>query len=203
MATDTKGLPTPRPGDPPLTAKGKMPPRRSWVWFVVVLVANFLLVRALMPDPDAPLTVPYTLFKEQAEKGNVQEIHSRGDAITGRFAAPITYPPAVEPAKAASSKQRPAAREQPRTGTTFTTTLPTFVDPGLEAFLIEHKVEISARPIEEGRGFISTLLLGFGPALLIIGLYVWMFRRAGQGGGMMGGGLMGIGKSKARRYDQE
>src|SRR5437870_6653420 len=33
-------------------------------------------------------------------------------------------------------------------------------------------------------------------------MYVWLFRRAQQGGGF-GGGLMGIGKSKARRYDQE
>jgi cell division protease FtsH len=32
--------------------------------------------------------------------------------------------------------------------------------------------------------------------------YFWMYRRASQGGGL-GGGLMGIGKSKARRYDQE
>ena len=30
-----------------------------------------------------------------------------------------------------------------------------------------------------------------------------MFRRAAQQGGGIGGGLMGIGKSKARRYDQE
>src|SRR4029434_1632785 len=45
-------------------------------------------------------------------------------------------------------------------------------------------------------------VFGFGPALVFIGFYIWMFRRmAQQGGGM--GGLMGIGKSKARRYDQE
>ena len=207
MATDTKALPTRRPGDSPPAGKAKMPPQRTWVWFVVVLIANFLLMRALLPEADAPLTVPYTLFKEQAAKGNVKEIHSRGDAITGRFATPVTYPLPADPAKTsgapATSNQRTAAREQPKTGTTFTTTLPTFVDPGLEAFLIAHNVEISAKVIDEGRGFISTLLFGFGPALLIIGLYVWMFRRAAQGGGMMGGGLMGIGKSKARRYDQE
>src|SRR5690606_22841550 len=42
----------------------------------------------------------------------------------------------------------------------------------------------------------------FGPALLIILFYVWLFRRAArQGGGL--GGLMGIGRSKARRYDAE
>jgi cell division protease FtsH len=49
---------------------------------------------------------------------------------------------------------------------------------------------------------LTTLLFGFGPALLFIGFYVWMFRRAQQGGGL-GGGLMGIGRSRARRYDQE
>jgi cell division protease FtsH len=80
--------------------------------------------------------------------------------------------------------------------------LPTFVGPNLESFLIDHGVEISAKPTEEGGSLLTTLLYGFGPALLFIGFYVWMFRRAAQQGGM-GGGLFGIGKSRARRYDQE
>ena len=80
--------------------------------------------------------------------------------------------------------------------------MPAFVDPGLEAFLIEHKVEISAEPIPEGGSPWATLIFGFAPALLLIVFYVWMFRRASQQGGGMGG-LMGIGRSKARRYDQE
>jgi len=73
-----------------------MPPQRTWVWFVVVLIANFLLMRALLPEADAPLTVPYTLFKEQVTKDNVQAIYSRGETLTGRFAAPVTYPPLGE-----------------------------------------------------------------------------------------------------------
>ena len=197
----------PRHPVPPAPGKRKMPPQRAWLWFAAILLVNFLLVRTLLPDPEAPLTVPYTLFKEQVAKGNVRAIHSRGDAITGLFVTAITYPlpvpkgtPAEKPPPAPGTRSAPAG--EPRTGTLFTTALPTFVDPGLEAFLIEHKVEISAKPIDEGRGFLATLLFGFGPALLLIGLYVWMFRRAGQGG-LLGGGLMGIGKSKARRYDQE
>ena len=93
-------------------------------------------------------------------------------------------------------------RGPPRTSVNFVTTLPAFVDPGLERFLIDNGVEISAEPIEEGGSALSTLLFGFGPALLLIGFYVWLFRRAAQRGGL-GGGLMGIGKSKARRFDQE
>src|SRR5207248_3158084 len=88
-----------------------------------------------------------------------------------------------------------------RTSKTFTTTLPAFVDPGLESFLIGRKVEISAIPIQSGSPW-ATFLFGFGPAILIIVFYVWMYRRASQGGGL-GGALMGIGKCKARRYDQE
>jgi cell division protease FtsH len=57
--------------------------------------------------------------------------------------------------------------------------------------------------MEEGSSPLTTLLFGFGPALLFIGFYVWMFRRMAKQGGGMGGGIMGIGKSKARRYDQE
>src|SRR6185437_9891584 len=108
--------------------------------------------------------------------------------------------PKGEPSSTSARSSR--APEAPKSVTAFTTVLPSFVDPGLEAFLIYHRVEISAKPIDEGGSPWTTLLLGFGPAVLIIGFYVWMFRRAQQGGGM-GGGLMGIGKSKARRYDQE
>jgi len=97
-----------------------------------------------------------------------------------------------------------AARRGPsKTVRTFTTTLPSFVDPGLEAFLIDHGVEISAEPIHEGSSPWATLFFAFAPALLFIGFYVWMFRRAAQQGGGLGGGLMGIGRSRARRYDQE
>jgi len=198
-----------KPGAPKGTWQLKMPPRKVWLWFVLILLANFLLGRLLTPGPEAPVTVPYTLFKEEVAKRNVQAIHSRGDTITGRFKAPITYPPASEKSTApkgepqAKSEPGAASREAPKPVSSFTTTLPSFVGPGLEAFLIDHGVEISAKPIQEERSPLATLLYSFGPGLLFIAFYVWMFRRAAQQGGGLGGGIMGIGKSKARRYDQE
>jgi cell division protease FtsH len=211
-----------KPGDPKGTGKATVPPGRTWLWFLAILLVNYLLMRFLVPGPDAPVTVPYTLFKEQVSKGNVEAIHSQGETITGRFKTPVTYPPADEKSampsgqpknadqksEAASGEskttsERPLSlRDAPKTVSHFTTTLPSFVDPGLEAFLINHGVEISAKPIEEGGNPILNLLFGFGPALLFIGFYIWMFRRAAQQGGGIGG-LMGIGRSKARRYDQE
>jgi len=179
-----------------------LPPRRAWAVFLVVLFLNYLLMRHFFPGAAEPITVPYTVFKEQAAKENVAAIYSRGTSIEGRFKAPVTWPAPSGEQAARGPKGTPAP--QPRTGDTFTTELPAFVDPGLERFLIDRGVEISAVPIREGGGW-ATLLFGFGPAILIIAFYVWIYRRAARGGGMggMGGGLMGIGRSKARRYDQE
>src|ERR687894_796960 len=185
------------PPDEPRRASGPerqstMPPRRTWLWFALILLANFLVVRFLFPGPEAPVEVPYTFFKEEVRAGNVEAIYSQGDTVEGRFEEPVTYPPKGEGGSEPSS-----------TSETFTTVLPSFVDPGLEELLISNGVEISAEPIQEGGGLWQTLLFAFGPALLLIGGYIWLYRRAqGQGGGV-GGALTSVGRSRARRYDQE
>ncbi|HEV3477608.1 MAG TPA: ATP-dependent metallopeptidase FtsH/Yme1/Tma family protein, partial [Rubrobacteraceae bacterium] len=160
-----------------------MPPRRSWLWFVLILLANFLLVRLLFPGPEAPVQIPYTFFKEQVREGNVEAIYTRGDSVEGRFEKPVTYPPKGQESPEAGSTQ-------PRTSKTFTTVLPSFVipDPALEQFLIDNGVQITAEPIQEGGSLWQTLLFAFGPALLLIGGYIWLYRRAQQqGGGGIGG----------------
>ena len=141
-----------------------MPPRRTWLWFALILLANFLVVRLLFPGPEAPVEAPYTFFKEEVRAGNVEAIYSQGDTIEGRFEEPVTYPPEGE------QDTEPAA--QPRTSDTFTTVLPSFVDPGLEELLIDNGVEISAEPIQQGGSLWQTLLFAFGPALLLIGGYI-------------------------------
>jgi cell division protease FtsH len=195
------------PGSPqqPM-ANMKIPPRRAWLWFAIALLVNFLAVRLFMPGAETTVTVPYTLFKDEVSKHNVQSIYSRGETMSGRFTNAVTFPPPGETGTAQGEKAK-AVRGIPRRGppvtsTNFVTTLPAFVDPGLEQFLIDNGVEISAEPIDQASSPLATLLYGFGPALLLIGFYVWLFRRA-QGGAGLGGGLMGIGKSKARRFDQD
>src|ERR671921_850855 len=177
-------------------AKRTMPPARSWLWFALILLANFLLVRFLFPGPEAPVEVPYTFFKEEVRAGNVEAIYSQGDTVEGRFENPVTYPPKGEEG---SQPDAPPSR----TSKTFTTVLPSFVDPGLEELLTDNGVETGAEPIQEGGGWLTTLLFAFGPALLLIGGYIWLYRRAQQQGGGMGSALTGVGRSRARRYDQE
>jgi cell division protease FtsH len=62
-------------------------------------------------------------------------------------------------------------------------------------------VVINARPLEEPPSLLLTLLISFGPALLMIGIFVWLSRRAAsQLGGM--GGAFGPRRSTARRVDK-
>lgn len=169
--------------------KFAIPSRRVWLTFIAILAANYLLGRIFFPSATVA-TVPYTLFKSEVERRNVQSIYSSGPSITGRFVAAVRYP-------------RDSTAEHPsRQVTNFATELPTFADPGLEALLISNGVEISAKPIQDENTWMS-LLFSFAPTLLIIAMYVWIFRRATKQGGGLGGALTGgLGRSTARRVDQ-
>ncbi|HKB55496.1 MAG TPA: ATP-dependent zinc metalloprotease FtsH [Ramlibacter sp.] len=193
----------PEPPRPPKPSGPTLPPRKYWPWFFLVLLINYALVTLLFPQPNAPVTVPYTVFREQVAKGNVSAIYSRGTAIEGRFRTAVTWPTPRDLKQGGQTPPRTALDRRllpaPRTSLDFNTELPAFFDRGLESFLIQHQVEISAVPIQQG-GLLNTLF-SFAPALLIIAFYVWMYRRAAQAGGMGAGGMFGIGRSKARRYD--
>src|SRR4051812_14549676 len=163
------------------------PPIRNlgWPWWTLLLLflaANWFLVPYLFPEKPDRITVPYTTFKEQVEASNVAEITSQGDAIQGNFRQPVTYPP---------------TGDNQRTATLFETRLPTFADPGLESLLSSKGVVINARPIDAGRGWLVTLLLSFGPAILFFGFLFWMASRAQSAQQ----GLFGLGRSRAHRYE--
>jgi cell division protease FtsH len=168
---------------------------------------NVLLVRVLFPGSGDPVTVPYTLFKVEAARGNVERVYSRGESLTGRFRSPVIYPPPSAPdaggegAPGAGVARREAGAAASREVTDFATTIPVFVDPGLEELLIANGTEISAEPIQEGNPWLQ-LLFSFGPALILIALYVWFYRRLARQGGPAG--MLGsMGKSGARRFDQD
>ena len=119
--------PPARDQDPPQRGQGPpptpppAPPRRIWLFFVLIILANILLTRVFFPGAH-PVKVPYTLFKQEVVRGNVDKIYSRGESMTGRFRHAVTYP----------SKPDTATGVQPRPVIDFSTTLPAFVDPGLE-----------------------------------------------------------------------
>ncbi len=74
----------------------------------------------------------------------------------------------------------------------------TYLDRGLVGDLISNGVKFDVKPREEG-SFLMTLLVSWGPMLLLIGVWVYFMRQM-QGGGK--GGAFSFGKSKARLLDE-
>jgi cell division protease FtsH len=162
---------------------GMRPPggRRFWLLLLALLAVNWLAVSLTSPGTER-IEVPYTVFREQVDAGNVAEIRSRGEDIQGEFEKEVTYPPG----------------EDGTTSKSFETVRPSFAEDDLYEALEREDVVVSAEPLEEPRSFLLTLLLSFGPTILLVALFVWLLRRSAAAAG---GGLTGLGRSRARRYE--
>jgi len=77
-------------------------------------------------------------------------------------------------------------------------TTATYLDRGLIGDLIDNGVKFRVKPREEP-SILQTLLLSWGPMLLLIGVWIYFMRQM-QGGGK--GGAFSFGKSKARMLDE-
>jgi len=166
---------------------------RFWVTLLVLLAINWLLVPLLLPEAQDRITVPYTFFKQQVAAGNVAEITSRGEDIQGVFRQPV-----ADPNPSTATPTAPAG-QPPQTYTKFATIRPAFDDPELLPLLEQHSVAITAQPLDQPRSPLLTLLFSFGPTLLLLGGFVWLNSRAAS----MGGGMFGLGQSRARRYEAD
>jgi len=173
-----------RQPDAPAPTGRRMPrppgSRRFWMFLLALLVLNVALGQLIPSDEDKRVDVPYTFFRTQVQAGNVKEVNAKDDVIQGVFKRDVKF-----------EKNKPARD--------FQTVRPTFAqDDELLKLLLAKRVEVNAKPIAEGRGLLATLLISFGPTLLIIGLLVYFLRRSAS---MAGGGISGLGRSKAKRYD--
>jgi cell division protease FtsH len=169
------------------------------LFFVVLLAANYAVTQLFFKAP-AAATVSYSFFKAQVDAGNVASVSSAGEAIHGRFKTPVLYPPQAPPAPDAKATP-PAAdtkRPPPITLTEFQTQRPAFADRDLETRLEAKGVTIDA--IDETASSTFTLLVSFGPTLLLIAAFLWISRRTAAAAG---GGLFGLGRSRAKRYSEE
>ncbi|MGD9696693.1 MAG: ATP-dependent zinc metalloprotease FtsH [Thermoleophilia bacterium] len=156
--------------------------RRFWGILLILLGINWFIV-SLIPDREDRPSVSYTFFLEQVDAGNVKEVTSRGDTIQGTFATPVANPDHPD-----------------RRVSDFGTELPTFANNDeLDAQLRAKGTIINAKPVDEGRSILLTLLFSFGPVILLVLLFVFLSRRLAGGAG---GALGGLGRSRAKRYDE-
>jgi cell division protease FtsH len=164
------------------------PHRSRWfVWFVLVLlVLNFGSVLLVRPGAQPRVRVPFSpYFVSAVRAGRVASIASTGDTIQGTFRVAVRYP--------AHGARAPLT-------TLFSTEVPTFWNNDqLTTLLQAHRVQINASSTTQGASLVGSLLFGFGPTLLIVGLFVVLARRATRGGAA--GALGNFGRSQARRID--
>jgi cell division protease FtsH len=154
-------------------------PRRFITILIALFVLNWLIVAVFAP-PQKRIKIPYNPnFLQQVRNENVKEISSTGDTVKGDFRKSVEY-------------KGDRAEE-------FETEIPTFAnDRELSRLLEDHNVVISAEPPGE-RSLLETILLGFGPTILLVALFIFFARRMAGGGG---GGVLGqFGRSRARRVE--
>ncbi|HET7587018.1 MAG TPA: ATP-dependent metallopeptidase FtsH/Yme1/Tma family protein, partial [Gammaproteobacteria bacterium] len=154
----------------------------SWtrwlLWLVIsaVVVGVWFYAGQNRQQPTQELS--YTAFKQQVRSGDVQSVTIEGQHVRGELKA---------------AKNKPAV---------FTTTLPPISDPQLMQLLERNNVTITART--EEASIWARLLIGIVPWILLIALFYWgskkMRERMGSGDG--GGGLFGMGKSRAKRVQK-
>src|SRR3954469_4034493 len=182
---------TPLPRDRDQEGGNRPQPRTPRMRFLVIVLAllalNYVSVAMLAPGREEPVRVPYSpTFLQQVRDGNVERISSTGATVEGKFKKDVTYP---------------RSGNDSRTSKTFETEIPLFANGDeLSKLLEDNGVVIEAEPINQGRGFLASLLLGFGPVILLIALFVFLARRTAGAGGPMGA-LGSFGRSRARRVE--
>jgi cell division protease FtsH len=162
----------------------KPPPRRfrlGWwaAWILGLLVVNYIFAsRATQAHPR--VRVPYSpFFLQQVDAGHVASITTKGTAVQGTFKQAESYAGA-----------KPTTR--------FATEIPTFANTNALSNLLQRKgVVVNAVSLDKGAPWWESLLLGFGPTILFIGLIYWAMRRAGSMQNVLGS----FGRSRARRYE--
>ncbi|MFZ0215702.1 MAG: ATP-dependent zinc metalloprotease FtsH [Candidatus Dormiibacterota bacterium] len=181
---------TPRPGLPP--GPGRPGPNRKpfyqtprfWIWLAVLVIVYAVAFETFgKAGQPTQVQLSYTAFQHQVEQGNVKSVTSQGDQITGQTKKPV-----------------PDMSNGKQTSTDFTTVVPQFAGGALEPLLQSHHVEVTAQAAGQ-TSILVTLLETFGPILLLIIAFVWLYRRQMQAAG--GGGIFSFGRSKARLYDAQ
>src|SRR3979411_2127301 len=107
-------------------------PTCKWLLCALVLfVVNYALVSQFASSQTPQrVSIPYTLFDQQVQAGNVAAITASGDTIQGRFKQPVSYTP---PGSTSAAQVTP-----------FATVQPTFSEPTLLAQLMQQGVVVNA-----------------------------------------------------------
>ncbi len=154
-------------------------------WIIMLVILSVYLY--FSTHRTRRVKISYSQFKQQVEGGNVDKVTIRGGRIKGEFEGVYRVK---------------ADQEEVKEYQYFKTVKPQIEDTGLMGLLEKNEVEVRAE-IDE-RPWVLTVLIYALPWILIVGFFVYMRKRmSGRGRGPMGGGIFGIGKSRAKRITGE
>ena len=140
-------------------------------WYVIIAFWAVMLIQSYWASYQHTETIPYSKFEELLKSGAVKDVAVSRDTITGTL-------------------KEPAKDQKPHFSTVR-------IDPSFAETLAKYGVEFKGE-VEDT--FFSTLLSWIVPSVIFVVIWMYVVRRMGEQGGMGMGGLMAIGKSKAKVY---
>ena len=165
----------PPPGDKAKPSAPPPPPTwRNWLWPIMIVVIFALFY--LLPHGTPSTSLSYSQFLADVNAGQVKTVQlasTSGGTSTGTLT----------------------------NGKSFTVVVPPQAGQVLLTDLQQHNVQISSAPVGNSFGTqVLIFLLTFG---LPIVFFIWLFRRISRNaaGGLQG--IMGVGRSRAKVFDEE
>jgi len=143
---------------------------KNLILWVVIAVVLMSVFSSFGPTQMSSNTIPYSQFVTEVQSGVVDKVVVEGRTIHGVS----------------------------QSGERFTTYSPG--DPGLVGDLLNHGVQINARPAEQ-QSLLMQVFISWFPMLLLIGVWIFFMRQMQGGGG--GRGAMSFGKSKAKLLNED
>jgi cell division protease FtsH len=170
----SKQATTPPPGDKPNPSAPPKPPTwRNWIWPVMLVVIFALWF--FLPTRTASTSLSYSQFVDDVQSGQVKTVQL---ATTAGGTTTGTL----------------------KDGKNFTVVVPV-VSQELVNQLDSKGVQVTGAPASNGFGTeVLVYLITFGLPIL---LFVWFFRRLSKGAGAGIQGALGVGRSRAKVFDEE
>ena len=164
---------------------------RTIIWYVLAMIVLLLIVQYYGVSKQS-VEISYSEFRHLVETKGVNNLAVSNDTITGKLLPPGIAYLAKERKKPDLSKtlEKKFEKKTP----TFSTVR--MKDPNLVTLLEKEKIKY--RAVQENT-WLSSVVSWVLPFLILIAIWVYFFRKIGGGAG----GLMTVGKSKAKVYVQD
>jgi len=140
------------------------------IWYLIAAIIGVLILQTLISQSQQIAQIPYSEFQEDLKAGKIEEVRVSDKYIEGKFKQPDAQ------------------------GRQFFST--TRVPQDLAADLQKYNVTFAG---EVQSTILSTVLSWVLPTVFFFGVWYFVFRRFAERQGF-GGGLMSIGRSKAKVY---